>query len=67
MLLTTRAQAMGRFARRVEVEELPTDMGALFLLRRAGLLALDAVFEQAPPQELDQARAICEALGGLPL
>jgi tetratricopeptide (TPR) repeat protein len=65
VLLTTRAQAMGRFAHRVEVDILPRALGALFLLRRAGLLVLDAALEQAPQQE--QACAICEALGGLPL
>jgi len=43
LLLTTRAQAAGRFARRLEVEILPTEQGALFLLRRAGLLAVDAL------------------------
>src|SRR3989440_6562691 len=67
VLLTTRAQATGRFARRLEIEILPTEQGALFLLRRAGLLAPDAIVEQAPAHERDQACAICEELGGLPL
>jgi hypothetical protein len=67
VLLTTRAQAMGRFARRVEMDVLPTEVGALFLLRRAGLLALDTAFEQAEAVQRDQACAICEQLGGLPL
>src|SRR5207248_1121763 len=66
VLLTTRAQAMGRFARRIEVETLPTDQGALFLLRRAGLLLVDASLEQAAQHEHDMARAICHELGGLP-
>jgi hypothetical protein len=67
VLLTTRAQATGRFAHRLEVEILSTEVGALFLLRRAGLLAPDGIFEQAQEYERDRARAICEELGGLPL
>ena len=67
VLLTTRAQATGRFARRLEVDILPTEVGALFLLRRAGLLAQDASLEQAAQQEQDTARAMCHELGGLPL
>jgi tetratricopeptide (TPR) repeat protein len=67
VLLTTRAQATGRFARRLEVDTLPTEQGTLFLLRRAGLLAPDATLEQAPEGDRDIACAICEELGGLPL
>jgi TIR domain len=47
VLLTTRAQATGRFARRVEVDVLSVEQGTLFLLRRAGLLAPDAPLDQA--------------------
>jgi tetratricopeptide (TPR) repeat protein len=67
VLLTTRAQAMGRLARRVEVEVLPTELGALFLLRRAGLLSFDAPLDHVAQQQQEIARAICEELGGLPL
>src|SRR5450759_5346236 len=67
VLLTTRAQATGRFAHPLEVGILPTEQGALFLLRRAGLLPADAPLEQASDHDRDQARAICEELGGLPL
>src|SRR6202011_4630738 len=42
VLLTTRAQAMGRLAERIEVDIMPSKVGILFLLRRAGLLAHDA-------------------------
>jgi tetratricopeptide (TPR) repeat protein len=38
LLLTTRAQAMGRVAGRLEVDVFPVEQGALFLLRR-GLVA----------------------------
>ncbi|HYU75002.1 MAG TPA: tetratricopeptide repeat protein, partial [Ktedonobacteraceae bacterium] len=67
ILLTTRAQATGRFARRLEVDSLSTELGALFLLRRADLLPAEAPFEQAPEYDRSVARAICEEVGGLPL
>jgi hypothetical protein len=67
VLLTTRAQAMGRFARCLEVDILSTELGALFLLRRAGRLAPDATLEQTSEHNRSAARAICEELGGLPL
>src|SRR5450755_735015 len=67
VLLTTRAQAMGRFARCLEVDILSTELAALFLLRRAGLLPVEATLEQAPEHNRSVARAICEEVGGLPL
>src|SRR6266487_3427300 len=67
VLLTTRAQATGRFAHRLEVDILSTELGALFLLRRAGLLLAEATFEQAETAEQARAKEICEKLGGLPL
>lgn len=67
VLLTTRAQAMGRLARSLEVESLPAEQGILFLLRRTGLLATDAGLEQAVDEEWEQAHRIYDDLGGLPL
>src|SRR5450755_1249077 len=67
VLLTTRAQTTGRFARHLEVDILPTELGALFLLRRAGLLPVEAPLEQASEHHRSLARAICEEVGGLPL
>jgi tetratricopeptide (TPR) repeat protein len=67
VLLTTRAQATGRFAHRLEIDILPPEQGALFLLRRAGLLPAEAPFEQASEHDRSVARAICEEVGGLPL
>src|SRR6266487_1798327 len=67
VLLTTRAQATGRFARRLEVDILSTELAALFLLRRAGLLPVEATLEQASEHDRSVARAICEEVGGLPL
>src|SRR5450755_2730787 len=67
VLLTTRAQATGRFARYLEIDILSTELGALFLLRRAGKLAPDAPLEQAKIAKQVYAKEICEELGGLPL
>jgi tetratricopeptide (TPR) repeat protein/transcriptional regulator with XRE-family HTH domain len=67
LLLTTRAQALGRLANRIEVDTLDTDTAALLLLRRAGLLAIDAPLAQAEPTELRVAMQLSEELGGLPL
>ncbi|HZR39444.1 MAG TPA: TIR domain-containing protein, partial [Ktedonobacteraceae bacterium] len=39
LLLTTREQAVGRLAHRLEIGTLLPEQGALFLLRRAGLIA----------------------------
>ena len=67
VLLTTRAQITGKQARRLEVETLPVEMGALLLLRRAGVLDPDAAFDGAPPSDRTIALALSEELGGLPL
>jgi tetratricopeptide (TPR) repeat protein len=67
VLLTTRAQAMGRFAQRIEVDVMSPEVGMLFLLRRAGLLASDAELEQISPEERAQAGELVQELGGLPL
>ena len=58
ILLTTRAQSMGRFAKGVEVETMSRDVGALFLLRRAGLVAEDAQLDAASSDSIAQAREI---------
>jgi TIR domain/NB-ARC domain len=67
ILLTTRAYDMRRLARRLEVETLPIEQGALLLLRRAALLPPDGTLEQAPADERRLASALSEELGGLPL
>jgi tetratricopeptide (TPR) repeat protein len=67
VLLTTRTQTLGRFAHRLEVDVLSTEVGALFLLRRAGVLSSKASLNQAKQADQEVARAICEELGGLPL
>jgi hypothetical protein len=67
IVLTTRAQAMGRLANRVEVETMELDVATLFLLRRASLISPDAPLEHALVADIATARMICEELGGLPL
>ena len=67
LLLTTRAIATGRLAHRLEIETLLPEQGALFLLRRASLIAPDAELLQASPQERELALQISQELGGLPL
>ncbi|HEY6542300.1 MAG TPA: FxSxx-COOH system tetratricopeptide repeat protein, partial [Ktedonobacteraceae bacterium] len=67
LLLTTRAAATGRLAQRLEIETLPPEQGALFLLRRAALLAPDANLSPIANLQQELARQISEELGGLPL
>ncbi len=67
ILLTTRTQSIGGLAAGITVNILDKDIGALLLLRRAGLVAVDASLDAAPPSDLSQAKAIAEELGGLPL
>ncbi len=67
LLLTTRAAALGRLASRIDVETLPAEQGALFLLRRASLIAPDALLEQASDSDQALALQITQELGGLPL
>lgn len=67
LLLTTRAQASGRLARRLNIESLSPELGMVLLLRRSGLLAPDASLEQVSPEEQALAIQITQELGGLPL
>jgi hypothetical protein len=67
LLLTTRAQALGDLAQRIEVDTMEQDVGALLLLRRAGLVTHDALLEVAAPADISLAKAVTEELGGLPL
>jgi tetratricopeptide (TPR) repeat protein len=67
LLLTTRAFAVGHLASRIEVDTLSAEQGALFLLRRASLMAPDATLEHISPQARDLAVQVSQELGGLPL
>ena len=66
-LLTTRAQAQGRLAYGLEVDTMDQKVGALLLLRRAGLLTPEAPLEDAMPADIAIAEEISAELGGLPL
>jgi hypothetical protein len=74
ILLTTRAQATGAFTRPVAIEKMALEDGAIFLLRRAKLLAPgitehDVLLEEVAIRDLDYAMAmqLSKALDGLPL
>lgn len=67
LLITTRAQALGRLANRIELETLGPDLATLLLLRRSGLLTLDAPLAEAEEDDLQTAAQISQELGGLPL
>lgn len=67
ILLTTRTQMTGRFARRLDVDILDAHAGALLLLRRAGLIDPAASFDVATPADQSLALTLTEELGGLPL
>src|SRR5262249_5034301 len=56
-----------RLANCIEVDTLVPEQGALFLLRRARLLAVDGVLEQASNNDQGLALQISRELGGLPL
>ncbi len=67
VLLTTRDQAIGTLAEPLLVEKLDQVEGTLLLLRRARLLAPDAPLDNASRVLYTQARAIVQAVDGLPL
>ncbi len=67
LILTTRAEATGRLAQRIEIKILSPEQGALLLLQRSRQLAADAPLEQASSEERALAIGISQELGGLPL
>ena len=68
LLLTTRAQTMGKVVRsKHEVEVMRPEIGALLLLRRARMVPTEASLEEAPDGEVTRAEELAEELGGLPL
>jgi cellulose biosynthesis protein BcsQ len=67
VVLTTRVHTTGTIAERIEVDNLEVKDGALFLLRRAKILALDAPLYLASIDDQTKAEAIVKELGGLPL
>src|SRR5260370_8539243 len=67
ILLTARAQDVGRLAQRIDAECMTPHVGALVFLRRASLIVPGASLEQASPAQCESAVAIVGELGGLPL
>jgi tetratricopeptide (TPR) repeat protein len=66
-LLTTRAQAMGGLARKVELDTMGAEEGAELLLRRAGIIPEGATLESARAADRAAAIDIVRAMDGLPL
>ena len=67
VILTTRTQAAGAIARRVEIQEMGTEEGALFLLLRANYITEDALLDAATEADQAVAKEITAQLDGLPL
>lgn len=67
ILFTTRAQASGEIAANVEVEQMNLEEGTLLLLRRAKLLDMDTLLDQAKPADRAAAERIVKEMDGLPL
>jgi len=67
ILLTTRAQAMGRLARRIELDHMVQAEGTLFLLRRVGILEAEEPLDKVSSRDQATALAIVKEMDGLPL
>lgn len=67
ILLTTRAQATGTLANRIEVDTLDREESIFFLLKRAKALGPDAPLSEAKQQDYTAAKEIVEAVDALPL
>ncbi len=67
LLLTTRVQALSNLAWPMQVQPMKPEIGALLLLRRAEILALQATLEQADKEDGRVASEISRELDGLPL
>lgn len=67
VLFTTRAQALGPLAQRIEVETMGMAEGTLFLLRRARLIAPGIFLDHVPQEQLAAAEAIVIEMDFLPL
>ena len=67
LLLTTQAQALGPLAERIEIEYMEPEEGALFLLRRAGIIGTQAPLAAANQNYRNLAERISSEFDGLPL
>ncbi|HEU5384258.1 MAG TPA: FxSxx-COOH system tetratricopeptide repeat protein [Ktedonobacteraceae bacterium] len=67
ILLTTRVQATGNIAHRIDINTMNLEEGSLLLLRRAKAIPADACLENASAEELAATRELVRAMDGLPL
>ena len=67
ILLTTRASVPSSIAQTITLNPMSLEEGTLLLLRRAKVLAPDAVLIDAPPDDRTVAEVIVQELEGLPL
>ncbi len=67
VILTTRAQNIGRIAYRITIKQMVTEEGVRFLLRRARTLERDIPIDSISKTDRTFAAKIVESLGGLPL
>ena len=67
ILITTRAQALGDLAQSLAVNQMDVDEGALFLLRRAGVIAAQSDCSDVLEKDLLLARRLTAEMDGLPL
>jgi tetratricopeptide (TPR) repeat protein len=67
VLLTTRTRALGGVAQRIEIGKMQLEVGALLLLRRAGMLPLAAALEDAPAEDRTLSLQITQEMDGFPL
>ncbi|QBD82862.1 helix-turn-helix domain-containing protein [Ktedonosporobacter rubrisoli] len=67
VLLTTRIQSTGSFARCLPLDKMTDSEGALFLLRRVKRLEPDATLVQSSPADQFLGQKLSSLLGGLPL
>lgn len=67
LLFTTRSHALGGLAQSLDIQQMEPQIGALLLLRRAGLLAIRATLNMAQLENQRLAQSISQELDGLPL
>lgn len=67
IIFTTRLQATGTLAHRLDLERMEPEEGAIFLLRRAKLVPANALIDNVPAPLRTLAHDLCELLDGLPL
>jgi tetratricopeptide (TPR) repeat protein/transcriptional regulator with XRE-family HTH domain len=67
ILLTTRAQALGTVAERIDLEQMEAGEGALLLLRRAGIIGREAPLDSMTYAYWEKAQQIARLMDGLPL